>query len=94
VVKSDKTPGALHDYLIAFYIVDSEIHRLTTIQKINHCDFSMAELSILSLYLSCPFPLCTNNQYINNMGVHSQTQLYSSLMLLCYVRITILTQSM
>jgi GTP-dependent phosphoenolpyruvate carboxykinase len=47
--------------------------------------FMMGTLQTRSLYLSCPFPLCTNNQYINKMGVYYQTQLYSLLMLLCYM---------
>jgi hypothetical protein len=39
----------------------------------------------LSLHLSGPFPLCTNNQYINTLRVYHKKQLYSSTMLYCYM---------
>jgi hypothetical protein len=54
--------------------------------------FCMNEEKIVISYTACEhrydctgLPTLHSGQYINNMGVYRQTQLYSLLMLLCYM---------
>jgi hypothetical protein len=45
-----------------------------------HGDAYIRKNTLTPLYLSCPFPLCTNNQYINNIGEYGCVWWYTPIL--------------